>query len=54
MSKPRGLKTRTAISSTLRNDLITSLQQLSDQTKVPMSKLLDEAIEDLLVKRKPS
>lgn len=50
----RGLKTRKNLSSTVENELLDKLRALSDETKVPISKLLDEAIEDLLVKRKPS
>ena len=50
----RGLKTRRALSNAVRIDLYEQLKQLSDQTKIPMSKLLDEAIEDLLAKRKPT
>lgn len=45
----RGLKTRTPISNTLRNDLLASLKQISEDTDVPMSKLLDRAV-DMLVK----
>jgi len=50
----RGLKNRKTISNAVRSDLADSLKQLSSETKIPMSKLLDEAIEDLLEKRKPS
>ena len=50
----RGLKTRRALSNAVRIDLYEQLKQLSDETKIPMSKLLDEAMEDLLAKRKPT
>lgn len=50
----RGLKTRKNMSSTVESELLERLRGLSDETKVPISKLLDEAIEDLLIKRKPS
>lgn len=49
--KDRGLKTRKPISNAVRIDLYDGLKELSDKTKVPASKLLDEAIEDLLKKR---
>jgi predicted DNA-binding protein len=42
------LKTRTQFTSTLRNELYEALKELSDQSKVPISKLLDEAVEALL------
>ena len=54
MNNNRGLKTRRAISNAVRMDLYERLKELSDVTKIPMSKLLDEAIEDLLSKRKPT
>ncbi|MCQ6274530.1 ribbon-helix-helix domain-containing protein [Bacillus sp. V3B] len=54
MNNNRGLKTRKALSNAVRMDLYEQLKKLSDDTKIPMSKLLDEAIEDLLLKRKPA
>lgn len=51
MSEKRGLKNRKPLSNAIRNELHEGLKELSDKTKVPMSKLLDEAIEDLLKKR---
>lgn len=53
MSDNRGLKTRKALSNAVRMELYDQLKSLSENTKIPMSKLLDEAIEDLLIKRKP-
>lgn len=47
----RGLKNRTAISNAILTDLYLQLKELSNETKVPVSKLLDEAVEDLLKKR---
>lgn len=47
----RGLKTRKTLSNAVKIELHDSLKQLSEETKIPMSKLLDEAIEDLLKKR---
>jgi predicted DNA-binding protein len=54
MSENRGLKTRTPISNAVKTELYDQLKKLSEETKVPVSKLLDEAIEDLLMKRKPT
>ncbi|MGG0308305.1 ribbon-helix-helix domain-containing protein [Priestia megaterium] len=51
MSEKRGLKTRKPLSNAVKIELYERLKQLSDESKVPMSKLLDEAIEDLLKKR---
>jgi predicted DNA-binding protein len=46
------LKTRTQFTSTLRNELYEDLKGLSDETKVPISRLLDEAVEALKRERK--
>jgi hypothetical protein len=54
MNKSRGLKTRTPIRTGVKTELHAALKSMSDETKIPMSKLLDEAIDDLLVKRKPA
>lgn len=43
---------RKDIGSTLREDLYSKLNDLNEITKVPKTKLLDEAIELLLEKRK--
>ena len=43
---------RIRISNSIDKKLYEELKKLSEETKVPMSKLLDEAIEDLLKKRK--
>ncbi|MDK2600737.1 ribbon-helix-helix domain-containing protein [Bacillus stercoris] len=45
------LKTRKQFTSTLRNDLLDDLKDLSDETKIPISKLLDEAVELLKATR---
>lgn len=42
---------REQFSSTLDSQLKKKLKELSDETKVPISKLLDEAVEMLLQKR---
>lgn len=45
------LKTRTQFTSTLQNDLYGALRELSADSKVPISRLLDEAVEALLEER---
>ena len=47
----KGLKTRTAISNAVNTELLNKLKDYSKESKIPMSKLLDEAIELLLEKR---
>ena len=54
MQEKRGLKNRKPLSNAVKIELYEQLKNLSDETKVPMSKLLDEAIEDLIAKRKPA
>lgn len=49
-----GLTNRTRISNAVDNDLYKQLKELSDETKIPISKLLDEAIELLIENRKTS
>lgn len=44
----RGLKTRTPISNAVDTKLYEQLKQLSEETMVPMSKLLDKGIELVL------
>ncbi|MCD7947227.1 MAG: ribbon-helix-helix domain-containing protein [Oscillospiraceae bacterium] len=44
------LKNRKRFTSSLKNELIEQFDRLSAQTRIPKSRLLDEAIEDLLVK----
>jgi predicted DNA-binding protein len=41
---------RVRISNSIDKELYNDLKKLSEQTRIPMSKLLDEAIEDLLTK----
>ena len=50
MANKRGLKNRKTISNAIRTELADALKQLSEATKIPMSKLLDEALDDLLDK----
>lgn len=44
------LKYRTRFTSSLKNELVPLFDELSRKTRIPKSRLLDEAIEDLLVK----
>lgn len=44
----RGLKNRTAISNAVRTELYEQLQELSKETMIPISRLLDRAIELVL------
>ena len=44
------LKNRTRIGNTVDNKILKKFKQLSTETKIPMSKLLDEAIEDVIKK----
>ena len=46
------LKNRVIPNSAIDKVLYDKLRELSKDTKVPISRLLDEAIEDLLIKRK--
>lgn len=46
------LKNRTKISTTLLNDLYEKISQLSEETRIPQSRLFDEAVELLLEKHK--
>ena len=43
-----GLKNRIRISNAIDKDLYENLKKLSEETMIPMSKLLDKAIELLL------
>lgn len=44
------LKYRTRFTSSIKNELIAPFNKLAAQTRIPKSRLLDEAIEDLLTK----
>ena len=46
------LKNRERIGSAIDKELLRRLRKYSKESKIPLSKLLDEAIEDLLIKRK--
>ncbi|MBC5648780.1 ribbon-helix-helix domain-containing protein [Christensenella tenuis] len=47
------LKNRKRFTSSLRNELVPLFDELSKRTRIPKSKLLDEAIDDLLKKYGP-
>ena len=49
MAEPK-LVNRTKLISSLDNALVEPLNELSKKTRVPKSRLIDEAIEDLLKK----
>ncbi|SCG83661.1 hypothetical protein DW1_2095 [Proteiniborus sp. DW1] len=44
------LKNRVRMGSAVDKNLFENLKKLSEQSRIPISKLLDEAIEDLLKK----
>jgi hypothetical protein len=46
--KNRGLKNRTAISNAIDTNLLKRLKEYSQKTDIPISKLLDKAIEEFL------
>jgi predicted transcriptional regulator len=48
--KSRGLKTRTPLSNAIKTELHRALSKLSEETRISKSKLLDEAIADLMIK----
>ena len=44
------LKTRGRLTTTIDNEILAGLKKLTAETQVPITRLLDEAILDLLVK----
>lgn len=48
MSKNRGLKNRIAISNAVDRELYEKLKKYSEETSIPMSKLLDKSIKFFL------
>jgi len=48
--RERGLKSRVPISTTISIEAREKLNEIHEATQIPMSKLLDEAIKDLVVK----
>lgn len=53
-NKKTRLKTRTPISNAIDNEIYKQLQELTKETRISISKLLDEAISDLIKKYKKS
>ena len=49
MSEPF-LKNRTRFTSSLKNELVPLFNKLAENSRIPKTRLLDEAIEDLLIK----
>lgn len=49
-----GLTNRIKIGTAINKEIYEKLKELSEQTRIPMSKLLDEALEDLLKKHSNS
>lgn len=45
------LKNRTQFTSTLKNELYIELKKLSEETSVPISRLLDQAVQNLMDKK---
>ena len=54
MSQNRGFKNRRAFSNAIDKDLFEVFEQIHVQTRIPKSKLLDEAIQLLVEKYQPS
>jgi len=50
MENKKGLKNRASFSNYVDTRLLEKFRELSSDTRIPISKLLDEAIEDLLKK----
>jgi hypothetical protein len=48
MADNRGLKTRTPISNSIKTDLYEWLKKYSEETGIPISKLLDKSIESFM------
>ena len=48
MAENRGLKNRVAISNAIDKELYAKLKTYSEETGIPMSKLLDKAVKMLL------
>jgi mRNA-degrading endonuclease RelE of RelBE toxin-antitoxin system len=44
------LKNRARLSSTIDKNLFKKIKKLSEKTRIPVSRLLDEALEDLFKK----
>jgi len=46
------LKNRTKVTTTIKNELVDKLDKLNEETRIPKSKLYDEALELLFQKHK--
>jgi len=46
------LKNRTKVTTTIKNELIDKLNRLNEETRIPKSKLFDEALELLFEEHK--
>lgn len=51
MAENRGLKTRGTLSTTVKLELLSELRRISEETDVPISKLIDRSIECYLSNR---
>lgn len=47
-----GYKTRAQLATTVDEELLVMMRDYSKQSRIPLSKLIDEAMEDLLLKYK--
>jgi len=50
--KLMALKNRTRVTTTIKNELVSKLDTLNDKTRIPKSKLFDEALELLFDQHK--
>lgn len=48
MAENRGLKNRIAISNAIDKDIYKKLKEYSDKTSIPISKIIDKALEAYL------
>jgi len=49
----KSLKNRKQFTSTMRNDLYEKIREYSDKTDIPLSKIIDNAIDEYLKKYLP-
>ena len=54
LAENRGLKNRKAFSNAIETELYEAFEKLHRETRIPKSKLLDEAIQLLIEKYKPT
>lgn len=48
----KDLVTRKRLSTSVDKDILKESKKISDETKIPFSKLMDEALSDLIIKYK--